>query len=1074
MDRPSTLLFAGFALTRLVRRWRVALALELGLVVAVALAVSVTLVQAATAEIGLRRTLDGLGDRGWVQVAQYGARDAPALSAFRGSAGDEVRSAAGPLLRPGASFLATSELIPVSLGPGGKPVAAGPARPELAAYPDLAAHVEPVAGAPPAAAPEAGDWQASVSEQGASQLGVRAGDRSCLADPGGAVFCVDVAEVWRARDPSDGWWGPRHVPAASLLVDPDAYGAILKGLAQVRSSAFATFTPVPDAFRQYQVPDVLDRIGLLRGHYTVARSDTVISTELDTELQAYWDRFQGAAFAIELVAAQIVLIAVFYLALASGQVLDEQRAELAVWRSRGWRRRGVWALLMLEMALLALVALPLGIAVGVAGAAASVRAAYGELPAGFLLADVGVLWQPALLAAAVGLGVLAVRAAGASRGGLLQARRLASRPRLRAWWQWRQLDLLFALAGVLLLARLPLLAQGAATGGGASGPDPAAVAAPGAAVLLLALPALRLLPAAARLIGLAGRDVAAALAAWQLSRRPLQHSLLALLLLLTIALGVFASAYRTTQRRNALDRVAYATGADVRVQLGGEANVPATGLAAAAIRDAERTSEVYRGAGQPGTAPLEPAVLGVEPSSFARVAWSRPGLDAEPLDRLLDRLHRPGLDEVELPGRPLRLGLWVLSPGLAGRLTARIEDAAGQPADLTLGSLDYSGWRYLDAPIAAGGARPASPLYLERLTIGQAPGAPPAASPYLTAGTVAISDLGETLPGETQPRVLARFSDTAGQSGWFATRPGSGLTLGDLAADPTVLRDGRPVTRLDADTAAGDLVLRPVPQVAPLPALAPASTIARLGIGLGQPFPLTIGAAKVAVVIVAVADHVPTLYPEAPQDFLVVDRLPLLAELSHQGEPHAWPNEVWTTTSGAAGAADVAALRRVPGVTAVQDRRQLQAAALADPLGLGLEADLLAGFAAALALAVAAFALHFLVAVTGRQSEYTILDANGLEPSTVRRSLLIEQAALLGFGLVVGTVLGLLLAWVVLPSLHLDTSLEGTVPPTVLTVDAGPGAGVLAAVALLALAAGRAATLVGRRFELVQELRTLG
>jgi FtsX-like permease family len=1072
VPRASTLVFAGFAVTRLRRRWRLALSMEIGLVLAVALAVSVTLVQSATAQIGLRRALDGLGDRGWVQVAGYGARDGATLEMFRGAARDEARTTMGPLLRPGASFLATSALIPVSLAPGGKPVATGAAGPELAAYPDLADHVELVAGAPAASVPPGGDWQATMSQQAASQLGVRAGDRYCLADTVGSSFCVRVMEVWRARDPSDGWWGPGHVPTASLLVDLDSYAAILKGLSQVESSAFATFTPVPTAFRQYQVPDLLDRMRQLRGHYTVARSDTVISTGLDTGLQAYWDRFQGAAFATGLVAAQIVLVALFYLAFASGHVLDQQRPELAVWRSRGWRRRSVWALLMLEMALLALLALPFGIALGAAGAAASVRAVYGELPAEFLLADVEVLWQPALLAAAVGLGVLTVRAAGVSRGGLLQAHRLASRPRLRPWWQWRQLDLLLAVAGVMLLARVPLLSQGAAAAGG--GPDPAALAAPGAAALLLALPALRLLPPAARLAGLAGRGVGAALATWQLSRRPLQHSLLALLLLLTIALGVFAGAYGTTQRRNALDRVAYATGADVRVQFSADLAMPPAALAAADLRDAEATSLVYRGTGKPGTAPLEPTVLGVEPSSFDRVAWSRPGLNAEPLNRLVGRLHRPGVDELELPGHPLSLGLWVYSPGLDGLVTARIEDAASRPRDLSLGSLDYAGWRYLAAPIEAGGVRPAYPFYLERLAIGLPPGGSAARSPYPSAGTVAISDLGETLPGEVQPRVLVHFSDISGQSGWFATRPDSGLSSGDLAADPTVLRDGRPVTLLTADGSAGDVVIRPVPQGLPLPALAPSSTIARLGIGLGLPFVLTIGSAKVPVVIVAAADHVPTLYPEAPQDFLVVDQLPLLAELGHQGEPHAWPNEVWARTTGAAGAADAATLRRVPGVTTVQDRRQLQAAALADPLGLGLEADLLAGFAVALALAVSAFGLHFLVAVTGRQSEYAILDANGLEPATVRRSLAIEQAVLLGFSMVVGTVLGLVLAWAVLPSLHLDTSLEATVPPTVLTIDARFTAGALAAVVVLALAAGWAATRLGRRFELMREVRALG
>src|SRR5262245_8952935 len=128
VPRASTLVFAGFALTRLRRRWRLALSMEIGLVLAVALAVSVTVVQSVTAEIGLRRTLDRLGDQGWVQITGYGARDGATLASFRGSALAETRATMGPLLRPGASFLATSELIPISLSRDGSPAATGTAR----------------------------------------------------------------------------------------------------------------------------------------------------------------------------------------------------------------------------------------------------------------------------------------------------------------------------------------------------------------------------------------------------------------------------------------------------------------------------------------------------------------------------------------------------------------------------------------------------------------------------------------------------------------------------------------------------------------------------------------------------------------------------------------------------------------------------------------------------------------------------------------------------------------------------------------------------------------------------------
>ncbi len=1077
----STLVFAGFALRRLRRRWKLAVGMYLGLVAAVALAVSVTLVQGTAAEIGLQQTLQTLGDRASVQVAAYPTRNPEGLAQVENEARSEVRSTVGPLLRPGAAYLASTQLIPVSRN--GKPTPDRSPGPLLASYDGLYQHVDIIKGRIPAE-PRVGDaWQATMSQQGARQFGIDLGDRYCLADPSGAGFCLQLAAIWQPKDPSSTYWGPAHVPYNALTLDGPSYATVVN-LAIPVSTAYVSFTPDAEAFKQFNVPEVLGRLRQLRGYFGVTHTSYVISTGLDTGLQEYWDRFTGAQFAIQLVAAQVLLVALLYIAFAAGHVLDQQREQLAIWRSRGWRRRSVWALLMLEFVILACLAVLPGLGLGVGGAAAAVRLAYGTFPVHQAVADLGVLLAPAALAFGLGLCVLGFRAAAASRGSLLEARRLTSRPALRPWWRWRQIDLGLAPIGIALLVRVPLIGETEATGGGAQGADAATLLLPGLAVLLVALAALRLLPFAARIARLLSHSLAMALASWQLARRPLQHSLLALLLLFAVALGIFASSYITTERRNSDDRIAYAVGSDIRVHYSGDVQMPPTAAVDRALRAAKgvtATSVVYRNQGQPGRASLEPWVLGVDPYTFNRVAWSRPGLNSQPLSTLVDQVRpRSELVGLGLPGEPTRLGVWVNSPGLSAQVEAVIVDSAGKPGELVLGTLDYTGWRYLDALVMVHGGAPRYPVSLKQLAIGlpaqaePAPGRPLAKPPYPYSGTVAFSDLSVGLPGTAQPQVVARFSDTGNQSGWYATRSEGGQSLGLLKASTDVLRDGRPATLLTPDAGDGEMTIRPVPALVPLPSLASSATLDRLGVPVGGTFPLTIGSASVPVTVVAALDYFPTLYPEAKQDFLIVDRDQLLTELDFHGEPHAWPNEIWATTNGRTGQADLRLLHRSPGVDLVQDRRQLQAVARADPLGLSLEANLLVGFAAALLLAVAAFAIHFLVATTGRQSEYAILDANGLAPWTVRRSLTLEQIVVLAFSILVGAALGFVVAWIVLPSLHLDTSLAQTVPPTVVTVDPWLVAGALLAVVALAVTAGQVVSRVGRGYRLMEELRTLG
>jgi ABC-type antimicrobial peptide transport system permease subunit len=156
------------------------------------------------------------------------------------------------------------------------------------------------------------------------------------------------------------------------------------------------------------------------------------------------------------------------------------------------------------------------------------------------------------------------------------------------------------------------------------------------------------------------------------------------------------------------------------------------------------------------------------------------------------------------------------------------------------------------------------------------------------------------------------------------------------------------------------------------------------------------------------------------------------------------------------------------------ERRQLESAALADPLRVALDAILVVGFLAALATTIVGFGLHFLVAARVRLGEYAVLRANGLSASVVRRSLAIEQAVLLGYGLVTGTALGALIAVAVLPAVQLGGAPADYIPPTMVTIDP---VGLLVAAAFVVFGALLIGWLAGRasgRFRLLDELRQLG
>jgi hypothetical protein len=1078
LGRERSLGSGRLALIRVRRRWTFAVAVGIGIAASVAIAGAVSLVQSVAAESALQITLRNLGDDALIDIAHNDVNKEDAYQSFQAGAARNVRTDLGARYQLKSRYVESRELYPTRLNGVELQIVNVENSVQLASYEDLASHVKVVAGSWPTQPVDHDVYAVTLSTAAASKQGLKPGDVLCLqvVNYPLEVVCTKVAAVWRPKDASEPYWGSEKTPADFLELDRQQMFDLLHfRLPDARAgTVHAVFAPNPGAFHAADIDQIRQGFRRLDFEYSVRQLDGLIRTGTDTALDDLMARSAVAQFAIQLVAAQMLVVALYYLAFMAGHSLEQQRQLFAVWRSRGFSWFRIWRLLMLEFAAVAVVAVPVGLGLAWLLAAGVTRAVYAPT-ASIPPALIGDQALPVAVVIAVALAVLAASAFQASRKELLQVRRLTSRPQLRAWWQWRYIDIGLALLSIPLLLQARLLGQSGVRANGLPATDPTSLLLPAIAMALIALAALRLLPLAARLLGAAGRGLDQRLASWQLSRHPVQHARLALLLAMAIALGIFSSAYAATQTRNGADRAAYAAGADLRADFQA---APSIQRGLAGLKGVRESSLVWRDFGRAGHSIDETAVLAVDPSTFAGVAWSRPDLTPQPLSALMQLLVDKDPTGLALPGRPVQVGVWAFSTGVSADLTARITDARGRSCECDLGGLEQPGWRYLQTPIQIRGA--GYPLKLRELAL--------TAGAEGKAGEVALSDLGVLAAGG-QPAVVESFEaanrfpgaapfpnnfNLGSLAAWWRTAPITGLTDDFLHASQSHPREGRPTTTFEVAPGDGSVLIRPPARPDPVPVLAPRSFLDALGTDVGAQFPIDMETFTIPARVVGLTDHFPTLYPEQ-LPFLITSSDAFLADLAYTGHPRPWPNEAWMRVDPAHVAGDARLLRTErPAVNQVLSSSELAAAARVDPEQLSLESNLLIGFLAAMALAVVGFIVHFLVVTRGRLSDYAILQANGMPARLIRRSLGAEQLALLAFSIVAGGSIGLALAWVLLPAIQVGTDLSQVVPPTVVTVDPVVSGMAVAIVAAAALAGGALSSRVSGHFRLMDELRLLG
>ncbi|WP_282083308.1 ABC transporter permease [Streptomyces tendae] len=928
-----------------------------------------------------------------------------------------------------------------------------------------------------------GTVEVAVPVAAAERIGVGTGDRLTLTDRlDGPAVRVVVSGLYRPVDAGSPYWrlddlAGRGVQEGGfttygpLLAPP---GALSGGRVGAGSSGWlvtADYSSLTTGRTRDLGDAARDGMAWLR-EQKVLSGTTAATTELPAILERLDRSLAVSRSTLLVIALQLVLLAGGALLLVARLLSVERAGELALLRARGASRARLAAGSALEALLLAVPALvcaPL-----LAGPLVGLLAGQGAL------ARIGLGWEPAAGGGGTVWLVTAVAAFGCTLAVALPAPTLApeagGRPRALPGWLRAGADVgLLVIAGI---AYWQLDRQTSAAGAGKAGAegagagglgvDPLFVATPTLALLAGTVLALRLLPLVARLAerrAASGRGLAAALAGWQLSRRPMRGAGPVLLLVLAVALGTMAIGQGASWSRSQDDQADFRTGAPIRMQASGTPGPGRTDLIAGVTGVAEvapaARSEVTLSGDRTAT------VLALDTSHAAGSMLLRPDLaDASPRELLSGMAPGRPSKGARIPADTARLALAAtltvpdavpdMGPDADGSrsadVTVTVEDRWGTPYRLDAGSLAADGREHtLGLDVSAG------PLTLTgvEFTVVQPGGQ--GEEHRLTVRRVTA-----TAPDGTERRVPLPDAWTA--KGELSPPP----PVGDAGSAPSKPRllGSEPLGveyftgRSDGGWQIATLTVRlrvAQPKAAEVTAVATDRFLDSSGARTGQRVTVRIGGHDIPVRIVRAVRELPGTGPETPSaqfgGALLVDLPSVNRRLQSAYGAVLAPTEWWLRTGPAKTGEAAAGLRAFPDTAParVLVRDEVAERLRDDPFGAGPGAAFAAATLVAVALAAVGFAVSAAGSLRERGTEFSVLRALGASRRRLARTVAAEQGVLTGLALLTGAVLGAVLTRAVIPLTVLTPQATRPVPDVHVALPADRIALLLAGTAVVPL-----------------------
>lgn len=951
----------------------------------------------------------------------------------------------------------------------------------------LRAHASLVTGRWPRTA-AGGPVEVVVPIAVASGLGLRVGDELDAQSRLDLAHHVPIRVVgtYRPEEVSSAfWWGDPLATAGlgPFVTTPESFGAL--GLRD--QSLHWRVAPDTGRLTIEQASSLRSSLAGLTPRLNEGRpagQQFDVETRLPEVLAEAEDSLHLARAGVLVPFIQLALLAAYGLIVTTALLLERRYRVTETLRLRGGTALQITTLALLEATLIAVPAVAL--APWLAAGSLTLLNHVGPL------ADIGVELEPHvtttsyLLAVAAGAVCILGLALPALRARRVSVARERRRPALAGLAQRAHLDLVVAALALLGYWQLRHYHGTLVSHEGSLGIDPFLVAAPAVLLLAGALLSLRAIPLAARLVERrtpGSRGTVSALGFWQLARRPRAYSRSVLLLVLAVAIGVFATTYASTWHRSQIDQARYAAGSDVRVEPSAVEGAPPTIDLASSYRaiGAGEALPVAADSFSIGSGGSESAaLLALDARRASRVVHVRNDFAPRGLAGLLRPLveQRGTLAELPLRGRPTRLAITMrlgLEHGSARERPSvflYLRDADGLLYVYRFSAVPNREARHevqLTHPLPDGRfARPRYPLSVAGLELDVAPGSLSDRRVALQVRSLEVADS----PSSRWRRVALghgwRGSAVSFDFAYLAPRVErvvtSDGTLRTVASAGATSSGPPPRFGFGQARALAQIVLRPGVDALPhaMPVVASDTFLDAVGASVGDRLPLALSAGTRPVVIVGSFHRFPTLDPSIPA---VVADLPTYVAGAFAADrsaiqPAAW----WLAAPDDRQVAE--RLRSAPfrSLTVVS-RSADERAALDDPVAVGVIGALALGFVVAAIFAVAGFAANAAAEARSRTVELAVLRSLGLRRGELTRLVGLETALVVIASLFGGALLGLLVSRLVLPEVGLGAAGATPVPPVRLVI---PWTSVL----LLALALLAALAAVGVvQVEVVRRLR---
>ena len=251
----------------------------------------------------------------------------------------------------------------------------------------------------------------------------------------------------------------------------------------------------------------------------------------------------------------------------------------------------------------------------------------------------------------------------------------------------------------------------------------------------------------------------------------------------------------------------------------------------------------------------------------------------------------------------------------------------------------------------------------------------------------------------------------------------------------------------------------------PIPVTITPDAAIRAGVGPGGTIHLTVAGIEAVTTVVAVGDPLPGSLTDEPSLTAPLGALAI-----------AYPGVRWYPTSfllrGEPGAADAiqAAVAPYPNLVDVRSREALFVTLRDAPVVVVVQTAVTVAIALAAIYAGLAILAGLTLAIATRRRDLHVLRTLGLSSRGLAGSLVIEQIPLVLVAVVGGAVVGVLIAWLLGPSVGLEAYADGG---TALPIAIDPGSTILVGVlpTLVGVAAVIVATLLARRADLAGAVR---